>query len=163
MTARSLRAGCVVALVSLSALGSDGGAAPPVAPAAFDLPRGEVMLRSFLTALSLPDEEAAAKAVVPFVHKSLLEKDGASLSAEVRRFSFKKAHGRAKEYALPLLISRTRQSGESGVGFRESAESGAVVDYFLERRRGQTGLPAPVKVFFPSGGGEPKVLYMGSL
>jgi len=109
------------------------------------------------------DEEAAAAAIVPYLHKSLLDSTGARLTTDVRSFSFKKAHGAAGLYAVPVTITRVRPSAVTAIGHGPTGEQGRSVDYFVAKRAGVAGMPAPVTVFFPVGGGPPKVAYLGSL
>lgn len=128
-------------------------------------PRAEELLNKFMGALqdNSGDMNAAAVAAKPFLHKSLYSKDGTSLSPDLMRFSFKKAWEGSKFYSVPVKITRIRPTNVSAIGFRETAEAGKVVDYFIAKRPGIAGLPAPVKVFFPAGGGEPKISYIGSI
>lgn len=128
-------------------------------------PRAEKLLNDFLAALtSNPDNmDAAVKAALPYLHKSLLGPGGTDVSADLRRFSFKKAWENAKFYAQPVKITRIRRTGVSAIGFRETAEKGRVTDYFVAKKEGVNGMPAPVKIFFPEGGGEPRISYVGSL
>ncbi len=142
------------------ALAQDAGSTGPTAA---QLARGQAVLNGFFAALKLADEGASARAVVPFLHKSLLDASGQALSADTLRFGFKKARRGADSYAMPLQVAQTKSAGRSGVGFRTEAEQGLMVDYYLERGKKQPGLAAPVKLFFPEGGGEPKVLFMGNL
>jgi hypothetical protein len=130
---------------------------PPPDPAAVQL------LNDFMQALSVSDEDASAKATMKHVHKSLLNPAGDDLSSDLRRFSFKKAHDNAKFYASPVKITRIRKTGISAIGFKQTAEAGRVDDYFLAKKEGVNGMPAPVRVFFPKSGGAPKIAYMGSL
>ncbi|MFO0580329.1 MAG: hypothetical protein U1A78_40670 [Polyangia bacterium] len=141
---------------------------PAPAQAQMDEPvdaRAEKLLNDFLAALSSnPDNlDAAIKAALPYLHKSLLSPDGSSVSADLRNFSFKKAWGNAKFYAQPVKITRIRRTGTSAIGFQQTAEKGKVSDYFVAKKDGASGMPAPVKIFFPADGGEPKISYVGSL
>ena len=128
-------------------------------------PRAEKVLNDFLGALTANEAnfDAAVKAALPYLHKSLLGPGGGDVTADLRRFSFKKAWSNAKFYAQPVKITRVRKTGTSAIGFQETAEKGKVVDYFVAKKDGVAGMPAPVKVFFPEGGGEPKISYVGSL
>ncbi|MFO0643714.1 MAG: hypothetical protein U0183_31090 [Polyangiaceae bacterium] len=121
------------------------------------------LLEAFLSTLQTQrDEEAAARAVLPFVHKSLLG-PGGGLSDDVRRFSFKKAFGAAPLYAVPVVVTRVRPSSTTAIGFGPTGERGRSVDYFVAKRPGQVGMPAPVTVFFPESGASPSIAYVGSL
>lgn len=128
-------------------------------------PKAVQLLNDFLAALAIADETASAKACLPLVHKSLMNPAKDDLSSDLRRFSFKKAHDNAKFYAQPVKITRIRPKNISGIGAKSNgtAELGAVHDYFVAKKEGGAGLPAPVQIFFPQGGGEPKIAYMGSL
>lgn len=128
-------------------------------------PRAERLLNDLLSALAANPQslDAAAKAALPHLHKSLLSPGGDDISADLRRFSFKKAWENAKFYAQPVKITRIRKTGTSAIGFRETAEKGRVVDYFIGKKEGVNGMPAPVKIFFPEGGGAPKISYVGSI
>ncbi|MBK8217394.1 MAG: hypothetical protein IPK71_27015 [Myxococcales bacterium] len=142
-----------------------GVASPPgqaVDPTAVD-PSATRLLDAFLSALQgQRDEEAAARAVLPFVHKSMLGPSG-GLSDDVRRFSFKKAFGAAPLYAVPVVVTRVRPSSTTAIGFGPTGERGRSVDYFVAKRPGQVGMPAPVTVFFPESGAPPSIAYVGSL
>ncbi len=126
-------------------------------------PKAVELLNKFLTALSTPNFEESAKACVPFLHKTLLNSEGTNISTSLRDFSFKKAHTAANHYVNPVKVTRVRKTNQTQVGFGASAEAGEVDDYFIAKKEGDVGLPAPVKVFFPANGGEPSILYIGSL
>jgi hypothetical protein len=89
--------------------------------------------------------------------------EGNDLTTDIRQFSFKKAHSNAKFYQIPVKITRIRPTRVTAIGFEETAEKGSVVDYFISKKEGGNGLPAPIKIFFPADGGTPKISYMGSL
>jgi hypothetical protein len=126
-------------------------------------PKIEALLNNFMNALLIADEEKSAKECMKYVHKSLLNQAGNDLSPDLRRFSFKKAHDNAKFYQVPVKVTRVRPTNTSAIGFGPTAEAGTVHDYFVGKKEGVNGMPAPIKVFIPSNGGEPKVSYMGSL
>lgn len=121
------------------------------------------LVDDFMDALRIADEDASAKATLPLVHKSLLNPAKDDLSQDLRRFSFKKAHDNAKFYAAPVKVTRVRKTGITAIGFKQTAEAGSVVDYFVAKKDGVNGMPAPVRIFFPKDGGAPKIAYMGSL
>ena len=141
-------------------------AQPAQAPAGDDPREADVpaLLAATLSALQQNrDAEAAAAAIVPYLHKSLLDATGARLTTDVRSFSFKKAHDAAGLYAVPVTITRVRPSAVTAIGHGPTGEQGRSVDYFVAKRAGVAGMPAPVTIFFPAGGGPPKVAYLGSL
>jgi hypothetical protein len=147
--------------------GSGPAAIPPPsqgAPSSSSDAAAEQLLSATLAALQQNrDEDAAVRAIVPYVHRSLLDATGAQLTTDVRQFSFKKAFGAAPLYGVPVKVTRTRPSNVTAIGFGATAERGRSVDYFVAKRDGQAGMPAPVTVFFPESGGAPKVSYLGSL
>lgn len=109
------------------------------------------------------DPDAAAHAIVPLVHRSLLDGAGRDLSTDVRQFSFKKAHTDAGHYENPIRVTRTRVGSSTALGYGAAAEKGQTVDYFIAKRDEGKGMPAPVTIFFPASGGPPKIAYLGSL
>ncbi len=126
-------------------------------------PKAVTLVNALLSALSLPDEAARLKAVLPLVHKSLKTADGADLDANIKRFSYAKASAGAGRYAQPAVIHEVHKGNTLTVGFKETAEKGRKDKYFVKKKEGSTGMPAPIVVFWPEGGGEPVVLDMGSL
>ena len=136
--------------------------AEDVAPEEKPDPAAVEVLNKLMTALAIDDFEQSVKESTKYLHKSLLSKAGDDISADLRRFGFKKAKENAKLYDAPDKVQRVRATGVTSIGFKETAEKGKVVDYMLEKKAGK-GLPAPVKMFFPEGGGEPRVSYIGSL
>jgi hypothetical protein len=126
-------------------------------------PRAVVLLEAFLQALLLPDAAESARALLPLVHRSLKTPAGDELSRDLLQFGHKKAHGNARHYAVPVHVTRVRPSSTTGIGFGDTAEAGRMDDYFIAKRAGVNGMPAPVKIFFPANGGPPLVSYMGSL
>jgi hypothetical protein len=126
-------------------------------------PRAVEVLNVFMQELMVSDEEESVQQVIRYVHKSLWNADGTDLTPDIRRFSFKKARDNAKFYQVPVKITRIRPSNVSAIGLGETAEAGKVVDYFIAKKAGVNGMPAPVKIFFPADGSEPKISYMGSL
>jgi hypothetical protein len=126
-------------------------------------PRAVEVLNVFMHELMVSDEEESVQQVIRYVHKSLWNADGTDLTADIRRFSFKKARQNAQFYQVPVKITRVRETKVTAIGFGETAESGKVVDYFIAKKPGVNGMPAPIKIFFPADGSEPKISYMGSL
>ena len=127
--------------------------------------RAVKLLNDFLKALvdNKDDMDAAVIAALPMLQKSLKDDRGKDVTRDLRNFSFKKAWQNAGLYARPVQITRVRMTSISAVGFGKTAEKGKVADYFVAKAEGQPGLPAPVKIFFPEGNGDPKIFYVGSL
>jgi hypothetical protein len=119
-------------------------------------PRAEALLTRFLQALQTEDESQRVRACLPHLHASLLTADGKDLTPQVKNFQFQKASKNAKWYELPVKITRVRPRDASDYNGRE-------YNYSIARKEDGAGPPAPVTIFFPDNGGEPKILYMGSL
>lgn len=111
-----------------------------------------------MNALAEPDPDRAAQAVMPYVHSELMNGDKSGLSNDVRQFSFKKAHSNARFYKVPVEITRAREPSN-----RPLSEPGRTIDYFIAKRPGVDGMPAPIPVFFPANGGPAKIAYLGNL
>lgn len=126
-------------------------------------PRAVQLLNALMRGLATADPGESARALLPFVHKSLKNAAGDGLSRDLLQFGHKKAHANARHYAVPVQVTRVRTTSTTGIGFGDTAEAGRVDDYFIAKRAGVNGMPAPVKVFFPADGGAPLVSYMGSL
>jgi len=140
------------------------GEPPGRAPSGPEDAQAEALINATLAALQQNRDPAlAARAAIPYLHKSLLDASRTELSADSRAFSFKKAHGSASAYGVPVRITRVRESRVTAIGHAETGERGRSVDYFVAKRDGVAGMPAPVTVFFPEGGGPAKICYLGSL
>lgn len=125
-------------------------------PAAVDL------LNQLLQVLQLGDPDQRLAAVLPLVHKSLLTTNGKDLARSTKDFSYKKACAGASLYAQPVEITEVHKGRVMTIGFQETAESGRTDKYFLAKKPGVAGLPAPIHVFWDSQG-KPKITNMGSL
>jgi hypothetical protein len=122
-------------------------------------PRAIVLLNQMLQALTLPTKEESVRALVPLLHESLLNETRTGLSSDVRQFSFKKARHDAPLYDKPANVVRTNVYDQTSIRLGEKTEEGALVDYFIHK---STGMPAPVKIFFPKTGA-PVITYIGNL
>lgn len=125
--------------------------------------KAEALITDFMKALLIDDSDASAKECLKYVHKSLMNSAGDDLTKDLRSFSFKKAHSNAKFYASPVKITRVRTNKSTAIGYGDKAEKGTEYSYFIGKKAGVNGMPAPLNVFFPADGGAPKISYMGSL
>ena len=92
------------------------------------------LLNKFLEALLIEDADASAKALLPLVHKSLMNDNGDDLTRDLRSFSFKKAHSNAKFYQSPVRVTRVRKTDtRTARGYGDSAEKGRIEDYFIAK------------------------------
>lgn len=121
------------------------------------------LINQLMTALSITDDEARLKAVIPLVHKSMLTSDGQDLDNNVKPFSYKKACQNVKFYKNPVKIKYVLKGNVLTVGWKETAERGRIDRYFVEKKDGVAGMPAPISIFWPESGGEPRVIDFGSL
>ncbi len=121
------------------------------------------LLDRFLAALSIEDPEKRLEAVIPLVHKSLLTQDGKDLDNDTKPYSYKKACQNAGCYKQPVEIYEVHKGNTYTVGYGPTAEKGRTDKYFINKKEGVAGRPAPIHIFWPSDGGEPKIINMGSL
>ena len=109
------------------------------------------------------DEKAAAKAALPFIHKSEYDDTGVNLKKDRLDFSFKKAWQNARFYKTPVVITRVQKQNLTAIGFGATAEKGTEYNWCFAKNDGVAGLPAPLNIFFPANGAAPKIYYYGSL
>lgn len=127
--------------------------------------KAEALINTFMTALMIEDFEESARTVFPMVHKSNYNPEQDSLSNDLLRFSFNKANSNAKYYVHPVEITRTLTLENNSIGYPsyDGYEKGQTVKYWIKKKNGIKGMPAPVNVFFPADGGGPSIAYMGSI
>jgi len=126
-------------------------------------PKAVKLVNNLMEALSIKDGDARLKAVIPLVHKSMLTPDGKDLTSNVKRFSYKKAYNNVKFYKVPVEIYQVHRGTVTTIGFKKTAERGRTDKYFVKKKDGIKGFPAPIHVFWPEDGGDPKIVNMGSL
>ena len=126
-------------------------------------PRGVELVNSFLKALSVQDEQVRLQAVLPLMHRSCLTPDGRDLDRNVKEFSYRKACGGVGCYEIPAVVTEVHKGNITTIGFRETAETGRTDKYFVAKKAGVAGRPAPLHVFFPASGGAPTLVNIGSL
>ena len=124
---------------------------------------GITLVNALMNALLVDDIDLRIAKVMPLVHKSLLSRDGKSLDPDIRDFSFKKASANVKFYKVPIQIYEVHNGNEVTIGWKETAERGRFTKYFVQKKSKQLGRPAPITLFWPLDGGEPKVVDFGSL
>ena len=112
-------------------------------------PRAEKVLSDFLAALTANEAsiDAAIKAALPYLHKSLLGPGGSDVSADLRRFSFKKAWENAKFYAQPVKITRVRKTSTTAIGFNGSGFGSGASSARLTNRHVPGLLPSAPRCF----------------
>lgn len=126
--------------------------------------RAIAKIKKFLEiCLNTPDLNEAGKQVVAagLVHVSKFDKnDPSKMNPDSLRFAFKKAHAAAGMYQMKVV--RIQETGTTGVGFGKTAQKGKLFKYFIAKKEGVNGMPAPVQIFIPEGGGEPVIYDFGS-
>lgn len=127
--------------------------------------RGVKVVNNFMKALmdNQDDEQAAAKAALPFIHPSEYDNGGTNLKRDRLDFSFKKAWQNAGNYQVPVKVTRVQQQNISAIGFGKTAQSGTVFKVWIAKKEGAGGVPAPLSVFFPDDGSAPTLNGYGSL
>jgi hypothetical protein len=127
------------------------------------IPAAVALVEALVAALREPDEAKRAAALMPLLHRSLLNDAGDDLDPFVRRYSFAKASDGVRFLAKPVKVVQVRRGRPVTLGFGSTAERGRSDLYFVARPEGATGSPAPVAVFFPDAGGAPRIADFGSL
>ncbi|MCB1321348.1 MAG: hypothetical protein KDK34_13905 [Leptospiraceae bacterium] len=127
--------------------------------------RAVAVINQFMEALMSGDFDSSAKAVLPFVHASLQTADRSSMDQDTLNYQFKKAQANAQFYRVPVQITRVQELRTTEIGHpsRGNYQKGTERKYWIAKKEGQAGLPAPLVVFFPEDGGQPTISYMGSL
>lgn len=126
-------------------------------------PAAAKLVNDFMTALTIADEAERLQAILPLVHNSLKTNDKKDLFSSVKQFSYKRAVNMIKLYKIPVELGEVHKGTDSTVGFKETAEVGRRDKYFVKKKEGVNGLPAPIHVFIPKSGGTPKIYDFGSL
>ncbi len=126
-------------------------------------PAAAKLVNDFMNALTIADEAERLQAILPMVHDSLKSNDKKDLFSSVKQFSYKRAVNMIKLYKLPVELGDVHKGSVSTVGFKEAAERGRRDKYFVKKKDGVNGLPAPIHVFIPEAGGAPKIFDFGSL
>ncbi|MBS1150250.1 MAG: hypothetical protein H6Q89_1948 [Myxococcaceae bacterium] len=126
--------------------------------------RGLEKIKQFMeiTLANADINEAGKKLVAAkVVHVSKFDKnDPSKLNPDSLRFAYKKAHGNVKLYDVKVV--RTVLTGTSAVGFGATGQKGKLFKYFIAKKEGVNGMPAPIQVFYPEDGSEPVVYDFGS-
>ncbi len=125
--------------------------------------KGVALVNKLLKALSNKSADARLKAILPLMHKSTKRSGGDDLKRTVKNYSYKKATQNVKFYAMPAKITEVHKGRTVTVGYRDTAERGRRDKYFVGKKKGVAGRPAPIHVFWPQKGGAPRILDIGSL
>jgi len=125
----------------------------------------EKLMNAFMEKLLIEDFRASAKAVMPYVHASNFNAKKTDLDDDLLQFGFKKAHQNARYYQYPISITRVQKLKTTEIGHpsRGTHQFGEEVKYWIAKKSGQAGVPAPLVVFYPADGSAPTISYMNSL
>ncbi|MBI2336586.1 MAG: hypothetical protein HYU97_07490 [Deltaproteobacteria bacterium] len=126
-----------------------------------NIPAGvEKLVNDFMGALLIPVAEDAEKAILPYLHSTLINSEKTGLTRDVKEFGFKKAHGNAKLFTYPVKIERVQKFDQDGISLGSQKELGDLYKIFITKP-GQ--MPAPLHVFIPKDGSKPMITYIGNL
>src|SRR5207245_11796900 len=92
---------------------------------------GERLVNELMNALLLKDGQARVEAVIPLVHKSLLNASGTDLDPSVKAYSFRRASNAVRLYKIPVKITRVARGGDNTVGIGNTAEAGRRDRFFV--------------------------------
>ena len=124
--------------------------------------RAVKLINHFMHALQSDDDSTREKQVIRFLHKSMLTRTGL-MTSSLKRFSYQKACDGVKFYTIPVQITEVHKGRMVTIGFKETAERGRIDKYFIAKKEGVAGRPAPLHVFWPEKGGSPTLVNIGSL
>jgi len=126
----------------------------------------EVLVEYVSILINSSDLDVCAENFIAVAGGSLVNEDGLSLRSSVKPYSLKKDFQNVKFYANPLKITRVNVSYTNGSGFGESALKGKKYKIWIDKAKGQAGMPAPISIIVPEGHPSiktPKVVGIGSL
>lgn len=143
-----------------------GGQKQILNPSQRDLNAKEVqILNDYIKTMKTgKSREEKIQAFIKMAEPNLLNNANTALSPNTERFSFKKDSQNAKFYKYPIVITEARIAvRESNIGFSTKARKGKLNKYFIAKEEGVAGRPAPITIFVPNDGSEPKIYGIGSL
>lgn len=143
-----------------------GGQKQVLNPSKKDLNAKEVqILQAYVKTMKMgKSKEEKISNFLKIAEPNLLNDANTALSPNTERFSFKKDSENAKFYKYPVVITEARIAvRESNIGFGVKARRGKLNKYFIAKEEGVAGRPAPITIFVPNDGGEPKIYGIGSL
>jgi len=121
------------------------------------------VMNQFVQIMQDNSYKQSVEMVVPLMQKSLLQKSAEVLDDDTFRYQFKKAQGNARFYRYPVKITRIKKLKTTGIGDTNTYEKGTEYKFWIAKKEGVAGMPAPLVVFFKEGSSEAKLSYVGSL
>ncbi len=104
--------------------------------------------------------DAAAGQFNALAGGSLVNDDG-TISSNTRQFGFKKDFNNFRHYAYPVKITRVNKTISNGEGYGARKIAGPRYKIWIAKDDPAKGMPAPVSIIAPAGGG-PKIVNIGS-
>lgn len=126
----------------------------------------KAVLDQYVLALNAPDLDSCAVLFLPIAGGGLVNEDGTALGRDLLDFSLKKDYNNIKFYQQPAKITRVNVRKSSGDGYGASAIAGKIYKVWIAKKKGVSGMPAPVSIMVPEGHETiktPKVIGIGSL
>jgi hypothetical protein len=114
-----------------------------------------LLVDEFVKLLSTYEVENAAWRVGPFLHRSLLQ--GEMMQPQFKQNNFYSAHQRFRSYKIPVNFLKAQNTNRTAIGGLRDRDEGEEFVYTLEKTVDNGGMPGTVRVFFPKGGGAPKI------
>lgn len=107
-----------------------------------------------------------AERFVELAGGGLVNEDGRSLRGTVKPYSLKKDFQNVRFYAHPIRITRVNATPNRSSGYGASAIGGTIYKIWIDKAKGQAGMPAPISILAPEGHPSiqsPRVVGIGSL
>jgi hypothetical protein len=117
------------------------------------------LINQLVEVLSLEDESIRIQKLLPLIHDSMKTNDKKDLFTNVKQFSYKKAVSGISRYKIPVELGEVHK----GKPVTIEGVKGRRDKYFIRKKEGSTGMPAPIHVFIPEDGSEAKIIDFGSI
>jgi hypothetical protein len=114
-----------------------------------------LLVEEFIKLLATYEVENAAWRAAPFLHRSLLL--GEMMQPQFKQNNFYGAHQRFRSYKTPVNFLKVQNTNRTAIGGLRDRDEGEEFVYTLEKTVDNGGMPGTVRVFFPKGGGAPKI------
>ncbi|MBK8562095.1 MAG: hypothetical protein IPN76_01750 [Saprospiraceae bacterium] len=114
-----------------------------------------LLVEEFIKLLATYEVENAAWRAGPFLHRSLLQ--GEMMQPQFKQNNFYSAHQRFRSYKIPVNFLKAQNTNRTTIGGLRDRDEGEEFVYTLEKTVDNGGMPGTVRVFFPKGGGAPKI------
>ncbi len=126
---------------------------------------GVELINQLFSTLQMSDPQQREAALLQLVHASLIyqDKTGPTLDRSIKEFSYKRALKSYGVYQLPIKVTEVHRGQRMAVGFQKTGQSGRIDKYFIAKKFGIKGPPAPIDIFFPDNGEPPRLINFGSL